>query len=297
MSNLITDLESAITSATGAVFHVKQQRSVGGGCINEAFVISDRADSTRQYFVKTNRAALHHMFVAEAAGLVALGEGMRVPQPIADGVSGAQAWLVLEYLPMAGSPDPESMGAALARVHRITPTGLTKGSPRFGWDIDNTIGSTPQSNRWNQSWIDFWRDERLLPQFKLARHNGCDFGAAGAKLLDKLPEFFRDYTPQPSLLHGDLWGGNAAGLADGTPVIFDPACYFGDRECDLAMTELFGGFGPRFMAAYHAAWPIDAGYAQRKTLYNLYHIINHVNLFGSGYEGQARQMIATLLRA
>ncbi|WP_047396995.1 fructosamine kinase family protein [Chitinibacter sp. ZOR0017] len=292
MPNLITAIESAITAATGQPFHVKQQRSVGGGCINQALVLSDGVAGGRQYFVKLNRAALYGMFVAEAAGLAALSAGIRVPQPIAHGVCDGQAWLVLEYLPLSGAPDPNAMGQALAQLHRITPTG----APRFGWEMDNTIGSTPQSNRWHDSWVDFWREERLLPQFKLARQNGCDFGAAGAQLLDKIPEFFRDYTPQPSLLHGDLWGGNAAGLADGTPVIFDPACYFGDRECDLAMTELFGGFGPRFLAAYHAAWPIDAGYAQRKTLYNLYHIVNHVNLFGSGYAGQARQMIASLLR-
>ncbi|WP_410499767.1 fructosamine kinase family protein [Chitinibacter sp. S2-10] len=292
MPTLIPDLESAISIATGTPFHVKQQRSVGGGCINQAFVIGDAADPARRFFVKTNRAALHPMFVAEAAGLRALGAGIRVPQPIAHGISGDTAWLVLEYLPLAGSPDPELMGAALARVHRITPTG----APRFGWEIDNTIGCTKQSNRWHDSWVDFWREERLLPQFRLARQNGFDFGVAGEAVLDKIPDFFRTYSPQPSLLHGDLWGGNAAGLADGTPVVFDPACYFGDRECDLAMTELFGGFGSRFYAAYHAAWPVDAGYAQRKTLYNLYHIINHLNLFGSSYFGQARQMLAELLR-
>ncbi|WP_034640741.1 fructosamine kinase family protein [Chitinilyticum aquatile] len=285
MSTLIRDLENAVSHLTGQPFHSRQQRSVGGGCINEAFVLSD---GERRFFVKTNRARLHPMFVAEAEGLRALAAGMRVPEVIADGVSGDTAWLVLEWLDMGGSPEPAAMGAALASVHRIT-------APHFGWHIDNTIGSTPQSNTWHDSWEGFWREERLAPQFALARRNGARFGEQEARLLDALPAFFNGYTPQPSLLHGDLWGGNAAGLADGTPVIFDPACYFGDRECDLAMTELFGGFGTRFMAAYHSAWPIDSGYKVRRTLYNLYHILNHFNLFGGGYESQARQMIGQLL--
>ncbi|WP_028455912.1 fructosamine kinase family protein [Chitinilyticum litopenaei] len=281
----LRDLEHAIAQATGQPFHARQQRSVGGGCINDAFVLGD---GSRRFFVKTNRARLHAMFVAEAEGLRALAAGMRVPEVIAEGVSGDTAWLVLEWLEMRGSPEPAAMGAALAAVHRIT-------ARQFGWHIDNTIGSTPQSNRQHTDWIAFWREERLMPQFALARRNGVRFGEQEARLLDALPAFFSGYTPQPSLLHGDLWGGNAAGLADGTPVVFDPACYFGDRECDLAMTELFGGFGGRFLAAYDAAWGIDSGYKVRRSLYNLYHILNHCNLFGGAYESQARQMISQLL--
>ncbi len=117
----------------------------------------------------------------------------------------------------------------------------------------------------------------------------------GEKLMDTLPAFFAGYTPQPSLLHGDLWSGNHAFLADGTPVIFDPAAYYGDRECDLAMTELFGGYSAEFYAAYRAAYPLDAGYATRRDLYNLYHILNHANLFGGGYTRQAEQMMQRLL--
>ncbi|MBE9608385.1 fructosamine kinase family protein [Chitinilyticum piscinae] len=285
MSTLIRDLENAISHLTGQPFHSRQQHSVGGGCINEAFVLGD---GEQRFFVKTNRARLHHMFVAEAEGLRALAAGMRVPEVIADGVSGDTAWLVLEWLDMGDNPEPAAMGEALARVHRVT-------TPQFGWHIDNTIGSTPQSNTWHDDWVSFWREERLEPQFALAARNGCRFGKDADLLLERLPVFFHDYLPQPSLLHGDLWSGNAAGLPDGTPVIFDPACYFGDRECDLAMTELFGGFGPRFMAAYHASWAIDPGYRVRKTLYNLYHIVNHVNLFGGGYTSQARSMLAQLL--
>ena len=132
---------------------------------------------------------------------------------------------------------------------------------------------------------------------RLAGENG--YGAQlqrpGERLLDALPAFFAGYLPQPSLLHGDLWGGNHAFLADGAPAIFDPAAYFGDREADLAMTELFGGYPADFYAAYRAAWPLDAGYAARRNLYNLYHILNHANLFGGGYAQQAEEMMQRLL--
>ncbi len=145
----------------------------------------------------------------------------------------------------------------------------------------------------------FWRERRLGFQLQLAAENGYrgQLQRLGDKLLDAMPAFFDGYAPQPSLLHGDLWGGNHAYLADGTPVIFDPAPWYGDRECDLAMTELFGGYGADFYDAYRASYPLDAGYAVRKELYNLYHILNHLNLFGGGYARQAEQMMQRLLTA
>jgi fructosamine-3-kinase len=167
----------------------------------------------------------------------------------------------------------------------------------YGWPRDNFIGSTPQSNQSHRTWAGFYAEERLRPQLQLASSNGMvrELRDQGEKLTDRLAAFFVDYRPAPSLLHGDLWSGNAAQLADGTPVIFDPAVYRGDRETDIAMAELFGGFPESFYAAYRAAWPLDAGYETRKTLYNLYHILNHFNLFGSAYLGQARRMIEKLL--
>ena len=170
-------------------------------------------------------------------------------------------------------------------------------SARFGFAHDNFIGTTPQPNGWKVDWIDFWREHRLGFQLQLAEQNGYggQLQSLGEKLMDALPAFFKDYTPQPSLLHGDLWNGNHAYLQDGTPTIFDPATYYGDRECDLAMTELFGGYSEDFYTAYRAAFPLDAGYATRKTLYNLYHILNHANLFGGGYARQAEGMIRRLL--
>ena len=137
-------------------------------------------------------------------------------------------------------------------------------------------------------------DARLRPQLRRAAAHGRELQKRGESLAEKLPAFFLDYRPQASLLHGDLWHGNAALCAE-APAVFDPAVYHGDRECDLAMTELFGGFPEAFYAAYREAWPLNEGYETRKTLYNLYHVLNHLNLFGSGYLRQAERMIDRLL--
>jgi protein-ribulosamine 3-kinase len=148
-----------------------------------------------------------------------------------------------------------------------------------------------------ENWVDFYREQRLQFQLELAERNGCgrQLSSRGEQLLAGLHVLFGDYSPEPSLLHGDLWSGNHAWTRAGEPAIFDPAVYYGDREADLAMTELFGGFSGGFYDAYENAWPIDPGYRVRKTLYNLYHILNHFNLFGGGYASQAQGMVDRLL--
>jgi len=283
------DIAAAISRATGARFEPTRQTPVGGGCINRAHVIEGGG---RRYFVKTNRAGLAAMFEAEAQGLAELeaAQALRVPHPVATGVAGDEAFLALEYLELGGDGDAAAMGRGLALQHR-------RRADRFGWMRDNTLGSTPQVNAWNADWAAFLRAHRLGFQLQLAARNGCSgrLQTLGEKLLARLEDFFPGYRPCPSLLHGDLWGGNAAFAASGEPVVFDPAVYYGDREADLAMTELFGGFGPAFHAAYREAWPLDPGYAVRKTLYNLYHILNHANLFGGGYANQAVAMMQRLL--
>ena len=175
-------------------------------------------------------------------------------------------------------------------MHRVTAT-------RVGWHRDNTIGATPQINTPGADWIAFWRQHRLGFQLRLAGENGHRgrLLTQGERLLEQLPVFFSGYEPRPSLLHGDLWSGNAAFMRDGTPVIFDPAVYYGDREADIAMTELFGGFSAEFYRAYDETDPRDPGYATRKLLYNLYHVLNHLNLFGGGYRAQAERVIGELL--
>jgi fructosamine-3-kinase len=289
---------SAIADATQRPFQLRRATPVRGGDINQACRL-EGADGSL-YFLKLN-AAQHHAipstwlrtgFVAEAAGLqaIAASNSIRVPNPIAHGTAEGLSFLVLEHLQLGGRGNARLLGEQLAALHRNT-------ADSFGFPQDDFIGTTPQPNNWTADWPDFWREQRLGHQLRLAAQNGYggELQSQGKKLMDVLPDFFAGYTPQPSLLHGDLWGGNHGFLADGTPVIFDPAAYYGDRECDLAMTELFGGYPPDFYAAYRAAWPLDAGYAKRRELYNLYHILNHANLFGGDYAGQAERMIFALL--
>lgn len=234
------------------------------------------------------------MFKAEAIGLqeLAKAKAVRVPEPVCWGLADGHAFLVLEYLSFretAGAA-AELLGRQLARLHQSR-------ADRFGWHIDNTIGATPQINTPANDWVTFWQNQRLGYQLELAARNGHK-GALqrkGERLLAAVPVFFRDYRPQPALLHGDLWSGNYAADPQGNPIIFDPAVYYGDREADLAMTELFGGFPPRFYRAYRESFPLDQGYAVRKIFYNLYHVLNHVNLFGGGYAVQAEQMMDRLL--
>jgi fructosamine-3-kinase len=175
-------------------------------------------------------------------------------------------------------------------MHRVA-------AARFGWHRDNTIGATPQRNDWTADWLEFFVRHRLGFQLDLAERSGHGgrWIEQGRELCEHAGAFFSGCAPQPSLLHGDLWGGNWAADASGAPVIFDPATYYGDREADLAMTHLFGGFGREFYAAYEAAWPLDHGANARRNLYNLYHVLNHLNLFGGGYRVQVERMIERLL--
>ncbi len=287
-----SEIATQIAAASGEPFQPTPSRQVGGGCINAAVVL---ADGGRRWFVKLNDASRLDMFEAEHDGLAAMAatNSIRVPQPLCCGTSGRHAFIAMEYIALGGSggATAERAGEALAAMHRSS-------ADAHGWHRDNTIGSTPQPNHRDRDWARFWCQRRLGFQLALAAQNG--YGGRlqdrGARLLEHVDALL-DHTPAPSLLHGDLWGGNFGGDDQGNPVIFDPACYYGDREADIAMTELFGGFGSRFYAAYNAAWPLPAGYATRRMLYNLYHILNHLNLFGGGYGSQAERMMDRLLAA
>ena len=225
------------------------------------------------------------MFAAEAEGLRALREaGVRVPEVHSTGLSRNEAFIELERLDLAGPADWPALARMLAALHRHT-------GPRFGWETDNWIGLSPQKNAWSEDWVGFYRDYRLLPQLSKA-----NLVEAAQRLLDNLDIFFENHAPAPSLLHGDLWRGNV-GFTRAGPVIFDPAAYYGDREADLAMTELFGGFPRAFYEAYEAELPLSPGYPARKTLYNLYHLLNHLNLFGGGYRAQVDAALGLLLRS
>jgi protein-ribulosamine 3-kinase len=278
-----------IEQITGQAFIVKQQKSLAGGSINAAFLLSGE---NKRYFVKTNQSGRQLMFEAEASGLLALASSntLRVPVPICFGDDRRQSYIVMEYLEMDGPANQRALGEQLAAMHRVS-------HEQYGWDINNTIGATFQPNQWRQNWLDFWRDQRLGFQLKLAAQNGYggELQALGEKLLIEMPKLFVNREVVASMLHGDLWGGNVAGLNDGTPVIFDPAFYYGDREADLAMTYVFGGFSADFYASYQNAFPLDDGFELRKTFYNIYHIINHLNMFGGGYHGQAVHMLEQVL--
>lgn len=278
-----------ISTVTGRAFVVRSVRPVSGGCINNATIIED---DDRRFFVKHNRIDRLDMFRAEAAGLLEITASLtvRVPKPICWGRTDELAYIVLEYLLLHnGDRAAEQFGWQLAAMHQIE-------RQHFGWHIENTIGATPQRNTPHPDWVEFWRSRRLGFQLELARRNGYDtLAERGPRLLEALPLFFAGHEPRPTLLHGDLWSGNYAADGSGQPVVFDPAVYYGDRETDLAMTELFGGFPERFYAAYREALPLEPGYTTRRDLYNLYHILNHLNLFGPSYLPRAEMLIDRLL--
>ncbi|MGB6299479.1 MAG: fructosamine kinase family protein [Rivularia sp. (in: cyanobacteria)] len=285
-----TEIDAQITQATGEKFQTQQRKSVSGGCINQGYSVSD---GNTTYFVKLNQASQVAMFEAEAVGVKQMYDTntIRVPKPICYGVAGNSCYIVLEWLDMGrgDSKASEEMGRKLAQMHKQSL------SDKFGWDMNNTIGSTPQINTRTDDWVEFWTKHRLRYQFELGKRRGGSFPHAD-DLLNAIPELLSGHEVQPSLVHGDLWGGNAGFTHEGEPVIFDPATYYGDREVDIAMTEVFGGFPAAFYQGYNEAFPLDDGYEKRKTLYNLYHILNHFNLFGGGYGSQANGMIGRILR-
>ncbi|RMH12293.1 MAG: fructosamine kinase family protein [Gammaproteobacteria bacterium] len=264
-----------------------------GGSIHSAFHI--RTHNT-DFFLKTNHKHCQHMFSCEVNALKALSActALKIPQPILVGSISSTSFLAMEYIPMQPHTSASSwkrFGSALAELHKMTQDS-------FGWHEDNYIGSTKQPNGFHDDWCDFLRENRLNHQLKLAISNHLPerITRQCRKLVDHLEDFFDRASPvSPSLLHGDLWSGNQAADPFGQPVIFDPATYFGDREADLAMTELFGGFDMSFYESYQENWPLEEGYHRRKHLYNLYHLLNHFNLFGSSYLTRIEQVVSHLL--
>lgn len=285
-STIISELHGAGVSIAGDTLPTP----VGGGDISAAWRL---ASSDGDVFVKTGPPSAAHMFAAEAEGLAELSAAgvIRVPAVIVLGHGSDFVFLSLEWMSFEGpGVDTErQFGEQLAQLHRVT-------KQRYGWHRDNTIGLTPQQNAWSDSWLEFFRERRLGFQLRLAAENGFarELQDSGARLLRRLPVYFEEADPRASLLHGDLWAGNWA-CCDGDPVIFDPAVYYGDRETDIAMTRLFGGFGKDFYAAYEGSWPLQPGHRERLKLYQLYHVLNHLNLFGSAYLSRAAGLIDDLL--
>jgi fructosamine-3-kinase len=283
-------VENAIGLVTGRPFVIKRRQVVSGGDINAACVITG---NERQFFVKTNHAAYQTMFETEAAGLEELRQSslLRVPEPVTVEVAEECAFIVLEYIALA-RPTRQAMGRlgeGLAEMHGIV-------APRHGWVRDNTLGTSPQPNARHADWSEFWRENRLTVMLDALAPDYPRLARTGERLLTVLPELLAGHKPEASLLHGDLWGGNVAMDAAGWPVIFDPAVYYGDRETDLALTELFGGFAPDFYAAYWGAWPPVPGYREiRRPLYQLHHLLNHARIFGGGFASEAQQVMNQLI--
>lgn len=272
------DLDEAIACQLGSP--LVSSGTVGGGCIHEArsLVLKDG----RRVFVKSASGATAKLLAAEREGLERLAPHMRVPMVLAHGNVGGESWLAMEWLDLRplGGGGWRDLGKNLAALHTIT-------ADEHGWDHDNFIGSTPQINRRMSSWLEFYQNCRLLPQLELAGAKGHDLPVS--KILAAAAERLAGHEPRPSLLHGDLWTGNTASLRDETAVVFDPAPYFGDPETDLAMLELFGdGLTAEFLGGYGC---VAKDRKRRRPLYDLYHALNHLNLFGSGYTGMVRQCL------
>lgn len=282
-------ISAEISTLSGRSFMVESVRPVGGGDINQCFIISSHNTA---YFVKLNDASMLSMFEQEAFSLTRLlnTEIFTVPIPLTLGIAQSHSYLVLSYHAIQSHGNQYILGQKLAGLHKCTHS-------QHGWDHSNFIGTTLQKNTPSASWLDFWREQRLMPQLEFAYENGYSnkLSALAGQLIKSLPDILEGHEPGPSLLHGDLWGGNIGFIAPDQPILFDPASYYGDRETDLAMTELFGGFQAEFYTGYTQAWPLPEGYRKRRPLYQLYHMLNHLNLFGSSYLGSCQRLIHTLL--
>ena len=268
---------------------LRERAPVGGGSISQAL----RLRTARgEYLLKRGGAGLPGFFAAEERGLALIASigALRVPTVLAyrdASLARDTGFILLEWLaPPPGADRSRAhalLGAELAALHRAS-------APAYGLDHDNYIGASPQPNGWETSWLEFFRERRLRYQADLAARNSRMPLARlrrVERLLERLGEWIDDAHVRPALLHGDLWGGNVIVGPGGAPALIDPAAYYGDREADLAMTRLFGGFAPSFYAAYHEAWPLPPGWQARVGLYNLYHLLNHLNLFGESYGAEA----------
>lgn len=295
----MTRLPAALTAWVGELLRdagdptpIESAHPVGGGCINNAL----RLQTARAtYLLKWNPDPLPDLFLREAAGLALLAATgtVRVPAVLAavNAAPECPACILLEWL--AGNVHPASreaqarLGSDLAALHHAR-------APAYGLDHDNYLGSTPQYNGWEADWITFYRERRLRPQMELAERNGRLPAARRRgleRLMERLDSWLGGVERHPALLHGDLWGGNVIPAPGDILALIDPAVYYGDREAELAYTELFGGFSPAFYAAYEAAFPTAPGRAERRDLYNLYHLLNHLNLFGESYGAEVDAVI------
>ncbi|RLA08389.1 MAG: fructosamine kinase family protein [Gammaproteobacteria bacterium] len=283
-------IDKYISNALQINYKTIKTTPITGGCINQCYKIQNKK---HKFFVKINQIKFLKMFEKEAFSLQQIKKSntIKVPEVISHGTdkNNNTSFLILEHIDLKNSGDSIKLGENIAKLHN-------KKYPKFGFDENNFIGLSSQINIYKKNWIEFYRKNRLLKQLKLLQQKTGTINLQNLyTICDNLSQFFESYQPYPSLLHGDLWSGNYGFDNKGQPIIFDPASYYGDRETDLAMSELFGGFSQEFYASYNRVLPLDDGYKVRKNLYNLYHILNHFNLFGGGYANQANTMMEDLL--
>jgi protein-ribulosamine 3-kinase len=292
MSDADAAVTRAIERATGAAARILRRTPLGGGSINDTSRIETTAGT---FVVKSHRRAPANMFRSEADGLTALrasGTTLAIPGVVAvgaDDASSETSFIVLEYLaPGRRRIDfDDALGRGLAELHRATAS-------RFGFHSDNFCGATPQPNPWTSQWVVFYGESRLGHQLRLATNAGL-LSSTDRQRIELLIERLGRWVPEPasgpSLIHGDLWSGNLHVDADGHPALIDPAVYYADRESELGMMTLFGGFSTRVFDAYEEAFPLEPGWRDRNGLYQLYHLMNHLNLFGGGYLSQVMRVV------
>lgn len=290
--SIVGKLEKALARKTGLETTITSSQAIGGGSINQTVKITYGAAN---FFVKWNRSDVYPgMFDFEKVGLELIGKesSIRVPEIIESGNDASISYLLMEYIP-ATSPTHsfwESFGIQLAEMHQKT-------AALFGLNHSNYIGSLPQKNTLSESWDDFYLQQRLLPLISTAQQKKL-LSSAILHSFDRLTDRIKTIFPieKPSLLHGDLWSGNFLCSGDKQPVLIDPAVYYGHREMDIAMTQLFGGFHPIFYEAYNHRFPLEKGWQERVDVCNLYPVLVHVILFGDSYVFQLENMLRRILR-
>lgn len=283
-------IEKAIAKSLDSAFTIEHKQKILGGEINQHFMVSG---GTHQYFVKLNNHDAYQNFEAEAYNLAMIEKyspisGIKV---IVIGKTLSQAFIVLSHLSLSSPASLHwfELGKQLALLHQNTQHG------QFGWEFDNYIGATRQPNPWMTNWRTFFAEQRIGWQLQLLHEKSIEIGD-----IDYITSVCHDglqhHHPTPCLVHGDLWKGNV-GFNETHPIIFDPACYYGDCEVDIAMTELFGRFPQEFYDGYQSLKTLDSHYQQRKFIYNFYHLLNHANLFGNIYIKQAKTMFKRIEEA
>lgn len=289
-------LAEALVSLFGTSVAIQRTDRVAGGDINRAYAVTLNTGDT--IFMKANAKEKAASFTAEAAGLFAIAQTgtIRTPKILCagtdDGEEVGYSFLLMEFIKRGERRSDywETLARELAAMHQADASAFVE-SGAFGFYEDNFIGARPQDNAPAATWVEFFRDKRLAPQFKAAASNfSKEEMSRATKLLDHLDDFLIE-PKKPSLVHGDLWSGNVMAGPDGKAMLIDPAAYVGHAEADLAMTELFGGFSPEFYQAYREANPLEPGYEKRRDLYNLYQLLNHLNLFGKSYLGPVLSVV------